>query len=92
MVNGCKIAGLAAAFALIVALLPQASAGGRAKAHHRHHPAKRADRCPTHRTAEGELVDCRGWRLRPGIGWDNTCFNLDYLPSQFACSPPGGRW
>jgi hypothetical protein len=82
---------LAAAFALIAAPLPQASAGGRAKTHHRH-PVKKADRCPTHRTAEGELVDCRGWRLRPGIGWDNTCFNLDYLPSQFACSSPGGRW
>ena len=91
MNTGSKIVSLAAAFALIVAPLSQASAEGRAKTHHRH-SAKRADGCPTHRTAEGELVDCHGWRLRPGIGWDNSCFNLDYLPSQYACSSRGGRW
>ncbi len=55
------------------------------------HYASMPYRCPLHRTAEGEWVDCHGWRLRDNaIGWDNTCFNLDYLPSQFACSA-GGR-
>jgi hypothetical protein len=45
-----------------------------------------------HRTAEGELVDCRGWRKRDTvIGWDNSCFGLDYLPSMYACSARGRR-
>ncbi len=38
---------------------------------------------------DGDLVDEHGWRLRNGT-WDNTCFNLIYLPSQFACSSNGG--
>jgi len=43
--------------------------------------------CPVHKNPFGELVDCRGWRFRDNaIGWDNSCFCLDYLPSQFACS------
>jgi hypothetical protein len=91
MNTGSKIVGLLAALALIATPFSQASAEGRTKAHHRH-SLKKQGGCPTHRTAEGELVDCRGWRLRPGIGWDNSCFNLDYLPSQYACSSRGGRW
>jgi hypothetical protein len=28
-----------------------------------------------------------GWRYRSNArGWDNTCLNLPWLPSQFACS------
>jgi hypothetical protein len=84
------IAGLAAAFALIAVPLSQASARDGSKTHHRH-SVKNPDRCPTHRTAEGEIVDCHGWRYRAGIGWDNSCFNLDYLPSSYACSSRG-RW
>ena len=62
----------------------------RARAHHRHYEMKSGG-CPVHRSAEGELVDCHGWRKRDGtIGWDNTCFNLPYLSSQFACSTLGG--
>lgn len=42
--------------------------------------------CPVHRNAFGDLIDCRGWRFRKtAYGWDNGCFYLDYLPSQFAC-------
>jgi hypothetical protein len=80
---------IAAALVLFAAPVTQAWAEGRAKTHHKY-PAKRADRCPTHRTVEGEIVDCHGWRLREG-SWDNSCFNLDYLPSQFACSSRRGR-
>jgi hypothetical protein len=47
--------------------------------------------CPVHRIASGELVDCHGWRLGNGIGWDNSCLNLDYLPSMFACGGRGRR-
>jgi hypothetical protein len=67
-----------------------AEAAARSKTYHRPHnrdPMQRAAGCPVRQLADGSLVDCRGWRKWTGsIGWDNTCFNLDYLPSQFACS------
>jgi hypothetical protein len=48
--------------------------------------------CPLRQTVNGDIVDCRGWRLRSNaIGWDNSCLNLDYLPSMYACSSRGGR-
>ena len=78
-----------AAALLIAAPIAPASAEDGAKAH-RKHSTKEAGRCPTHRTAEGEIVDCHGWRLRNGY-WDNTCFNLDYLPSEYACSSNSRR-
>ena len=47
--------------------------------------------CPLRQTVNGDIVDCHGWRLRSNAtGWDNTCLNLDYLPSMYACSPRGG--
>ena len=67
------------------------------KAHHRRHIHLLAHRqiyLVAHRhsaghyqrvTFEGEIVDRAGWRFR-SAGWDNSCFNLPYLPSQFACS------
>jgi len=79
-------------FALAVALmLPAASAlaqaeGTSKKSHHCHFARKHQAGCPIHLTAEGDPVDCHGWRYRSNIGWDNTCLNLDYLPSEFACS------
>jgi len=43
--------------------------------------------CPVRTIADGSLVNCYGWRKWSGsFGWDKTCLNLDYLPSQFACS------
>lgn len=81
-----------AAFAACVAMFAISAGGAWAQTGSRvnRHPVKHADRCPVHRTPGGELVDCQGWRLRPNaIGWDNSCFHLDYLPSEFACS--GGR-
>jgi hypothetical protein len=63
------------------------------RAHHRVSHwvmAVRPRGCPLHRTPLGELVDCHGWRLRDNaIGWDNSCFNLDYLPSLTACGGGG---
>jgi hypothetical protein len=85
MRTGRIFASFATAIALIAVPLAQASAGDQPKARHKH-SARQEGRCPTHRTAEGEIVDCHGWRLRNGY-WDNTCFNLDYLPSSYACSP-----
>ncbi len=76
-----------AGFAVVAAPMV-GGADAKTKTHRRHFVKTRAV-CPR-RTAEGEVVDCNGWRLRPG-GWDNTCFNLDYLPSQFACSARSRR-
>ncbi len=87
-----RLAVLTASAAIITAQLLGHAAEAKPKTHHQHF-ATRSVSCPVRRTAEGELVDCHGWRLRPGItGWDNTCFNLDYLPSQYACSSNGGGW
>jgi len=86
-----RFTAFAACLALLAAPLAGAAAEDGAKSNHRHYVKKRAA-CPLHRTAEGELVDCQGWRLRSNAtGWDNSCFNLDYLPSMFACSARGRR-
>jgi len=54
-----------------VALSPSANAAARNYHHYRTQPID---------------VDRGGWRLRSNaIGWDNTCFDLGYLPSEFAC-------
>jgi hypothetical protein len=87
------LAAVIACFAMIAVQAVAANAAGRTRAHYRVHSRYYVgipSGCPIHRTAEGEIVDCQGWRLRPG-GWDNSCFNLDYLPSQFACSGAGVR-
>jgi len=86
---------LAAAAALIAApqLAPDAAAKTKA---HKGYAGQRYARgpqygCPLRQTINGDIVDCHGWRLRSNAtGWDNTCFNLDYLPSMYACSPRGG--
>ncbi len=85
---------ITAVFAACALLAAPAVADPLAKAQHRaahRDKARRLAGCPVHKTAEGELVDCRGWRFRGGaIGWDNTCLNLDYLPSAYACSSTSG--
>ena len=84
-----------AASAAIVAMLaaPQIGIDGaqaKTRAHHGYAAPRYAGGqygCPLRRTVSGDLVDCNGWRLRSNaIGWDNTCLNLDYLPSMYACS------
>ncbi len=91
-----KLVVLAAALMLISASDISAFAERTAKKHHRH-SARWSDQrpaqprgCPVRQLADGSLVDCRGWRKWNGaIGWDNSCFHLDYLPSADACSPTG---
>ncbi|MGO9174473.1 MAG: hypothetical protein ACLP7P_21260 [Rhodomicrobium sp.] len=90
-----KLAALIASCAML-AVTAAASAEPRTqvrhRAYHRHHPVRSAG-CQLHRNPEGELVDCQGWRHRDNaIGWDNTCFNLDYLPSMYACGSTNGGW
>ncbi len=81
---------IVASCAMLAAPLNASAENTKTRAHHRHY-VMRYSGCPVYRNAEGELVDCRGWRKRDNaIGWDNTCFNLPYLSSQFACSSSGG--
>jgi len=87
------LAAVIACSSMIAVQAAAANSAERTRAHYRAHPRQYVripSGCPIRRTAEGEIVDCQGWRLRPG-GWDNSCFDLDYLPSQFACSSGGGR-
>jgi hypothetical protein len=62
----------------------------RTKAYHGHFTKRAAD-CPLHRTVDGNLADCKGWRYRnTAVGWDNTCFrSLEYLPAMYACVQGG---
>jgi len=78
-----------AASLLAVLALSVSAAEAKTKTFHRY-VAKAHNRCPVHVTVNGDIVDCNGWRLRP-TGWDNTCLNLDYLPSMYACSSSGRR-
>src|SRR5271165_6826172 len=73
-----------AALVVCCAILAGAPASaGKARKHDRQY-AQTPVGCPLHRAVDGTLVDCHGWRWRDNSGWDNSCFNLDYLPSQFA--------
>jgi hypothetical protein len=76
------------AAALSAAMLASSVSGVLAAENPKRHPRRHyaSEACPTHRAVDGTLVDCQGWRKRDSVGWDNSCFNLDYLPSQYACS------
>ncbi len=90
-----KLIALASAFAILSATMLSAAADARSANGYRYY----GDR-PVYRgryagyypypagypyyVAPGWRPD--GWRYRSNAkGWDNTCFNLPYLPSQFAC-------
>ncbi len=93
--NNHKLVALVACCAFLALPATAGTYAARVRAHYRvyhRHYAGNASVCPLHRTPLGELVDCQGWRLRDNaIGWDNSCFNLDYLPSMYACGANGGR-
>jgi hypothetical protein len=80
---------VAACVALLTAPMFATAAEARHKGHHRNHIHRLAHRHSTgnflRMTFEGEIVGRAGWRFR-NTGWDNSCFNLPYLNSQFACS------
>lgn len=81
-----RLAALAAACVLFTAPLLGYAHEARTKTHHQHFASKSAN-CPLRRTPEGELVDCRGWRLRSNVqGWDNTCFNRIRYGNSTACA------
>jgi hypothetical protein len=84
-----KLVALIACFTMFALPAAAASYEARTMTYHRHF-TRTAGYCPMHRTAGGTLVDCHGWRLRSNaIGWDPTCHNLGYLPSEFACGSTG---
>ncbi len=93
MSSGNRLVAVAAGFAILAAPLfgTADAAKNKIKVHHQHY-VHRSGGCPVRQIADGSLVDCHGWRKWSGsIGWDNTCFNLDYMPSEFACSSRDGR-
>lgn len=80
----------AATFAMFAAPMGGTAAIAKTKTYQRYAYQRYAGDCPLRRTVTGAIVDCHGWRLRDNaIGWDNTCLNLDYLPSMYACSNRG---
>ena len=81
-----------AALALIAVSLAGTAADAKTKKRPRtaYNSGRVYNSCPVRTLPSGELVDCHGWRKR-GFGWDNTCLNLDYLPSMYACSSRGFR-
>jgi hypothetical protein len=76
-----KLIGLSA----IVLILSASGAGAQYRAIALHHRTPQPGYAE--RFTEGRPVGAGGWRLRSNArGWDNTCFDLTYLPSEFACS------
>jgi hypothetical protein len=94
MVVGKKLVALAAALAVLVT--PLADATAQTRKHYRNYAYPQGYRpVPTGYWnygagyGNGYSGDYgSGWRLRDNArGWDNTCINAPWLPSEFACSP-----
>jgi hypothetical protein len=87
--NSRKLVFLALSLALVAG--PLSSAPANAKHRHRHAPAHRQVAAryyePLRRSIDGVLVDRNGWRQTGS--WDNSCHDLLYLHSMFACSHHG---
>ncbi len=79
-----KLAALIACAAMLAAAFPGTAKAG--TAHHRHYLHRTFHRPITPYWRPGTTA---GWRYRNNYGWDNTCFNLPWLPSEFACSSHG---
>ena len=84
-----KLVALAAAFSMLVAPVFGATAASKAKIHHRHYVAGQAYHAVP--PAGYHVVwYAPGWRHRSNaIGWDNTCLDVPWLLSEFACSAGG---
>ena len=93
MVAGKKMVALAAAFAVLVTPLVDATA--QTRKHYRNYAYRQGYRpAPTGywnypAYGYGYSGDYgTGWRKRDNArGWDNTCIDAPWLPSEFACSP-----
>jgi hypothetical protein len=81
-----RLAALAAAFAMSASPSVDAAAQSQQSTYQRHAAYR-----PHYRRSAGSssCIDCypSGWRYRSTArGWDNTCVNVPWLPSAFACS------
>jgi hypothetical protein len=89
MLASKKLVALAAALAVLAAPLPGAAA--QTRTYHRHYAYR-----PAYRPLAAGYWNYpgyygygygTGWRHRSNArGWDNTCLDLPWLPSEFACS------
>ena len=89
MLAGKKLVGLAAALAVLAT--PLVGAAAQTRTHHRHYAYRPADRPLAARywsyPGYYGYGYGTGWRQRSNArGWDNTCVNAPWLPSEFACS------
>ncbi len=86
-----RISGKVTAIASAVALCAASLAGTPAEASaHRKIPAAKAMRHSMHKTVRRQhaAMASKDWPF----GWNNnSCFNLPYLPAQYACSAKGGE-
>ena len=89
MKTGKKLLALAAALAILVT--PLVGATAQTRTYHRHYAHR-----PVYRAVPAGYWNYPGyygygygggWRHRSNArGWDNTCLDLPWLPSEFACS------
>ena len=85
----CTLVALTAAFLMLVAPAFGATAYSKAKIHHRHYVAGQAHYAVPPAGYHGVWYG-PGWRHRSNAaGWDNSCLDLPWLPSEFACSAGG---
>jgi hypothetical protein len=83
---GKKLVALAAALAILVT--PLVGATAQTRPYHRHYrPLYRPVQTGYWNYPGYGYGNNGGWRHRSNArGWDNTCINAPWLPSEFACS------
>jgi hypothetical protein len=69
-----------AGFVMLTAPLLAVEADAKTKLHHRHYVSRRLH----HPVLVTNKIAGNGWRRR-SRGWDNSCLNVPYLTSEFAC-------
>jgi hypothetical protein len=81
-----KLSAFTAALALLTASLPAAGYQYR-RTHYRHYarPSYATRDYVTPGPYRGVYSNGQYWRHRDNYGWDSSCFDLPYLPDQFAC-------
>lgn len=87
MLANKKFVALAAALAMLVT--PVVGAAAQTRTYHRHYAYRPAYRplAAGYWNYPGYYAGTYGWRHRSNArGWDNTCIDAPWLPSEFACS------
>jgi hypothetical protein len=87
--NSRKLVYLALSLALLAVPLSAAPANAKHRTRHAHPRQVAAwQYYPQRRAIDGVLVDRDGWRQTGS--WDNSCHNLLYLHSMYACTGHNG--